>query len=228
MKTEQKDNMSENYTNVIYILTNPALDGYVKIGYASDLQKRIKQLSNASAIPYSFQAYAVYETPAKLTDKALHDVIDSLNPLLRTHEQDEKGKTHKKEFFIMSPEEAYSILEDIAKISGTTDRLHRIKPTKEEVRETAEATEVKKTAMLKPFTFSACDIPIGAEVVFTKDPSIKGIVVDDKHIRIGDEISSLSGIVKKYTGWNSAQGPAFFTYNGKLLKDIHAEKCGKK
>ncbi len=219
--------MSENFTNVIYILTNPALDGYVKIGFATDLQKRIKQLSQASAIPYSFQAYAVYETPAKLTDKALHDMIDNLNPNLRTVEQDDQGKTHKKEFFIMSPEEAYTILEDIAKISGTTDRLHRIKQTKEEAEETAEATEVKKTAMLKPFAFSACDIPIGAEVVFTRDPSIKGIVVDDKHIKIGNEISSLSAVVMKYTGWKSAQGPAYFTYNGKLLKEIHAEKCGK-
>ncbi|WP_102342475.1 GIY-YIG nuclease family protein [Galactobacillus timonensis] len=220
--------MTENYKNVIYILTNPALDGFVKIGFASDLRQRIKQLSQASAIPYSFQAYAVYETPAKLTDKALHDMIDSLNPTLRTVEQDDQGKTHKKEFFIMSPEEAFTILEDIAKISGTTERLHRIKPTKEETEETAEATEVKKTAMLKPFTFSACDIPIGAEVVFTRDPSIIGIVVDDKHIKIGNEISSLSAVVMKYTGWKSAQGPAYFTYNGKLLKEIHAEKCGKK
>lgn len=216
--------MNENYSNVIYILTNPALDGYVKIGFATDLKKRIKQLSQASAIPYSFQAYAVYETSAKLTDKALHDMIDSLNPNLRTVEQDDKGKTHKKEFFVMSPEEAYTILEDIAKISGTTDRLHRIKQTTEEAKETAEAKEVKKTAMLKPFTFSACGIPIGAEVVFTRDPSIKGVVVDDKHIRIGNEISSLSAVVMKYTGWKAAQGPAYFTYNGKLLKEIHAEK----
>lgn len=220
--------MDNNYSNVIYILTNPALDGFVKIGFATDLQKRIKQLSQASAIPYSFQAYAVYETTAKLTDKALHDMIDSLNPTLRTVEQDDQGKTHKKEFFIMSPEEAYSILEDIAKISGTTDRLHRIKQTKEEAKETAEATEIKRAAMLKPFTFSACDIPIGAEVIFTRDPSIKGVVVDDKHIRIENEISSLSAVVMKYTGWKSAQGPAYFTYNGELLKDIHAEKCGKK
>lgn len=212
-----------DYKNVIYILTNPALDGYVKLGYAADLQKRIKQLSQASAIPYSFQAYAVYETPAKLTDKALHDMIDSLNPNLRTVEQDVHGKTHKKEFFIMSPEEAYTILEDIAKISGTTDRLHRIKPSAEEVEETVEATEVKRTAMLKPFTFSGCGIPVGAEVIFTKDPSIKGIVVDDKHVRVGDEISSLSAVVMKYTGWKAAQGPAYFIYNGRLLKDIHAE-----
>lgn len=220
--------MDEDYKNVIYILTNPALDGFVKIGFASDLQKRIKQLSQASSIPYSFQAYAVYETTAKLTDKALHDVIDSLNPDLRTHEEDDQGKTHKKEFFVMSPEEAYTILEDIAKISGTTNRLHRIKQTKEEAADTAEATEIKKAAMLKPFTFSACDIPIGAEVVFTRDPSIKGVVVDDKHIKIGDEISSLSAVVKKYTGWKTAQGPAYFTYNGRLLKEIHAEKSGRK
>jgi hypothetical protein len=219
--------MQRNYKNVIYILTNPALEGYVKIGYAADLQKRIKQLSQALAIPYSFQAYAVYETPAKLTDMALHDIIDNLNPNLRTVEQDADGKTHRKEFYIMSPEEAYTILKDIAKISGTTDKLHRIKRSEEELEDNAEATEVRRTAMLKPFTFSACDIPIGAEVVYTRNPSVKGIVVDDKHIRIGNEIMSLSAAVIKDTGWKSAQGPAFFTYNGRLLKDIHAEKEGR-
>lgn len=220
--------MSENYKNVIYILTNPALEGYVKIGYAADLQTRIKQLSQTSEIPYSFQAYAVYETPAKLTDKALHDIIDGLNPNLRTVEQDADGKTHKKEFYIMQPEEAFTILQDIAKISGTLDRLHRVRQTKEEKSDSEEAKEVRKTAMLKPFTFSACEIPVGAEVIYTRKPSIKGIVVDDKHIRIGNEVSSLSAVVIKDTGWKSAQGPAYFTYNGRLLKEIHAEKEKKR
>lgn len=44
---------------VIYILTNPAFDEYVKIGYASNLENRLKTLNNSSALPYAFRVYAV-------------------------------------------------------------------------------------------------------------------------------------------------------------------------
>lgn len=46
---------------VIYILTNPEFPQYVKIGYAQDLEKRLKQLNRSETIPYAFRAYAVYD-----------------------------------------------------------------------------------------------------------------------------------------------------------------------
>ena len=55
---------------VIYILTNPAFPQYVKIGYAQDLEKRLKQLNRSETIPYAFRAYAVYDVESELTDKA--------------------------------------------------------------------------------------------------------------------------------------------------------------
>ena len=33
---------------VIYILTNPSFPEYVKIGYAKDIEKRLKQLNHSS------------------------------------------------------------------------------------------------------------------------------------------------------------------------------------
>lgn len=45
-------------TGVIYILTNPSFPQYVKIGYADDLQKRLRQLNRSAALPYAFRAYA--------------------------------------------------------------------------------------------------------------------------------------------------------------------------
>ena len=52
---------------VIYILTNPAFPQYVKIGYAQDLEKRLKQLNRSETIPYAFRAYAVYDVESELT-----------------------------------------------------------------------------------------------------------------------------------------------------------------
>lgn len=57
---------------VIYILTNPSFPDYVKIGYASNLENRLKQLNKSETIPFAFRVYAIYETDNNLTDKELH------------------------------------------------------------------------------------------------------------------------------------------------------------
>lgn len=71
--------MAEGY---IYIMTNPCLHDMVKIGYASDVEARRKQLST-TALPFEYEIYATYETSGQLEDKKLHELIDTLNPKLR-------------------------------------------------------------------------------------------------------------------------------------------------
>ena len=39
---------------VIYILTNQSFPEYIKIGYADDVEARVKQLNNSEAVPFSF------------------------------------------------------------------------------------------------------------------------------------------------------------------------------
>ena len=57
---------------VIYVLTNPSFPDYVKIGYASDIEKRLKQLNRSETIPFAFRVYATYDVNSTLTDKELH------------------------------------------------------------------------------------------------------------------------------------------------------------
>ena len=38
---------------VIYILTNPSFPEYVKIGYADNVESRLKQLNNSECIPFA-------------------------------------------------------------------------------------------------------------------------------------------------------------------------------
>lgn len=45
---------------VIYILTNPSFPQYVKIGYADDVDKRLKQLNSTECTPFAFRIYATY------------------------------------------------------------------------------------------------------------------------------------------------------------------------
>jgi len=48
-------------SGVIYILTNPSFPQYVKIGYADNVESRLKQLNNSECIPFAFRIYATYE-----------------------------------------------------------------------------------------------------------------------------------------------------------------------
>lgn len=215
--------MKEKTGGVIYILTNPSFKEYVKIGYANDIEKRLRQLNRSETIPYAFRVYAIYETDNRLTDKELHRLIDNLNPDLRTIDQFD-GKTRTKEFFAMSPEEAYSLLECIAKISGTESRLKRMKPEGHEIIDEEVAEEVREIARRGPFRFSECNIPFGSKITFIEDNSIKATVIDDRHIEYGGETTSLSALAQKLKGFNHpVQGTLWFTYHNKKLSDIRDE-----
>lgn len=187
----------------IYIMTNPALKDMVKIGYAADVENRRKQLST-TALPYEYEVYATYETSGNLEDKKLHKLIDNLNQDLRI--------SKNREFFMMSAEAAYELLESIAIISGTSEKLRRKK-----------VLQSKKQAIRKPaVNFSECGIPMGAELVCIEDSSIVVKVISDRKVEYKDEITSLSAIMSEMKG-HPIQGTSYFTYNGRIVSDIAKE-----
>ena len=105
----------EKENGVIYILTNPSFPEYVKIGYADNVNERLKILNTSPAIPFAFRVYATYEVEHKLEDKKVHKLIDTINPELRSVEN----------------------------INGTKDRLHLIKATENDIKEEQEASEIR-------------------------------------------------------------------------------------
>ncbi|WP_270650394.1 GIY-YIG nuclease family protein [Longicatena caecimuris] len=213
---------------VIYILTNPSFPQYVKIGYASDLQRRLRELNRSEALPFAFRAYAVYEVTHKLTDRALHELLDQLNPDLRTIETFD-GKTRIREFFEMSAEDAYAILEAVARISGTEHRLHRVTPTGDQLTDEAKAEEVRRasTGRRSRFKFSMIGLKAGDEVAFRDDATKRARVVDDTHIEYDGVTTSLSRLANELTGIeHSLQGTIYFTYQGELLDDIRQRMDG--
>ena len=202
----------------IYILTNPSFPQYVKIGYADNVQNRVDQLNRSSAVPFAFRIYASYGVSHELSDKILHSLIDTLDPDIRSIETF-KGKTRTREFYKMSAEQAYQLLEAIAKISGTSDRLVKNKATQAELasEEEAEDDRVRKPA----FDFYRYGIPEGSEIEFVRDHNIKAIVVDSKHVKFEDEVTSVSSLAQRLLHRNGqVQGTLHFLYNGKRLVDI--------
>lgn len=211
---------------VIYILTNPSFPQFVKIGYARNLETRLKQLNRSETLPYAFRAYAIYETNGSLTDKAVHELIDRLNPDLRTIETF-NGKTRTKEFFEMSAEDAYSILDAMARISGTVDRLHRVTPTGTEIKDEQEAERTRQ-ARKPPSRFSMVGIQPGDEVVFVRDPSVVAKVVDDSHVEYEGVTTSLSALAERLLDRKAVQGTLHFKYADETLVDMRERLEGDK
>lgn len=79
----------------VYILTNPSFPDYVKIGYADDVEERVKVLNSRDCTPFAFRIYATLEVPGRLKDLSLHNLIDKLNPGLRSIDNVD-GKIRKK------------------------------------------------------------------------------------------------------------------------------------
>ena len=185
----------------IYIMINPALHDMVKIGYATNVEARRQQLST-TALPYEYEIYATYETSGNLEDKKLHKLIDNLNPDLRVS----KGR----EFFVMTPQEAYELLEAIAIISGSQNKLKMVKNN---------TTNPRQTIRKPSIDFYKCGLKNGDELICKEDSSIKVIIKGNHKVLYNDELTSLSAIMRSLKGYSVA-GPAFFTYNGELLTDI--------
>ena len=193
-------------TGVIYILTNPSFPEYVKIGYADDIERRLQQLNRSECIPFAFRVYATYEVNLRS--------IENFN-----------GKQRVREFYAMSPEDAYSILEAIAEIHGCADKLKLIAMDEEQkqAEETAQEIEEEHKERLSPFTFSKCNIPAGEYISWYDDPEMQFKVLDEKTVEYKGKPFSLSALAALILGKDSSAGvagPRYFKYKGEWLNDI--------
>ena len=210
----------------IYILTNPSFPEYVKIGYADDVQRRLRELNRSECVPFAFRIYATYEVNSRLSDMKIHGIIDKLNPNLRSIETF-AGKKRVREFYAMSPEDAYSILEAIADIHGFGDKLVKYQRTAEELAddETAEEIEDEHKERLAPFRFSMCGIKAGETINFSNQASPNDgapcVVANDREVKYGGKTWSLSALAQKLSNLSyGVAGPRYFKYNGEWLNDI--------
>lgn len=75
---------------------------------------RRKQLST-TVLPYEYEVYATYVTTGNLEDLKLHQLIDKVNSDLRV--------SKNRELYVMTPQDAYELLEVIVLISDMKDRF---------------------------------------------------------------------------------------------------------
>lgn len=191
--------------SMIYIMTNPAYPGYVKIGATKrDVESRRQELSKQTGVMFDFEIYATYETRGDLQDKNFHRIIDKLNPTLRANQ--------KREFYKMEPEAAFDLLMAIAEIAGDTEKV--IKWAEDSVEN--EGLKIRKS----PFSFSSAGIKKGEYITFTENEDIKVEVADSRHIEYDGKKTSVSDLAQKLLDLkHPVQGTLYFSYKGETLSD---------
>jgi hypothetical protein len=193
-------------SEIIYVLTNEAMPGYVKIGKTNNnLEQRVKDLSASTSVPLPFTVfYACSVKDANFVEHQLHDAFDNnrVNP--------------RREFFQIAPERVVAALK-LAELENITPNQDLI--------ETNEDREAHNEALDRRgrFNFEIVKIPLGAEIYFSRDESKKAKVVDlhsSKSIEFNDQITSLSDSARILLGVNyGVAGTDYWMFEGETLDE---------
>ena len=194
---------------IVYILTNEAMPGLVKIGMTDDTDPsaRMGQLFS-TGVPLPFEVeYACRVENALEVERSLHIAFAP------------QRINAKREFFRIDPGQAVAILR----------LLHRPDATEELASEaTADAVSMaalREARSRRPnLNFREMGIPPGAVLVADADPDITVTVVGDKKVRVGDDELSLSAATQQVLHLEYAIRPApAWRYNGRLLSELYEE-----
>lgn len=191
---------------IIYILTNEAMPGYVKIGKTSnDLEQRVRELSASTSVPLPFTVfYACTVKSAQFVEHQLHDAFDDnrVNP--------------KREFFRVAPERVVAALK-LAEIENLTPKTDIV-----ENKEDQDALDAARKIRSR-FNFEMVKIPVGAQLYFSRDENIKARVVDThaaNSIELNGKKTSLSRSAQKILGYQyGVAGTDYWMYDGETLDE---------
>lgn len=186
---------------IVYVLINEAMPGYVKIGRTTNLEQRIRSLDTTS-VPLPFECfYACTVERADFVERQLHDAF--LDYRIRS----------SREFFQLSPDRAVSALK-LAEIENITPKRDFV-----ESKEDQQALNEARTRRAV-FNFKMASIPIGSELTYIHDENIKAYVFDNKLIKFNDEITSLSASAQKLLGYSyQVQGTVYWMFEGETLDE---------
>ena len=193
-------------SEIVYILTNDCMPGIVKIGRTTNnVEKRMKELYK-TGVPIPFDChYAGVVKDANEVEKVLHEAYG------------DSRINKNREFFRLSPERARAILSYIS--------VEDVTPSDTPVENADDKVAIKKARKIAAaFNFEMVDIPVGAELVFSRDENITATVVDKKNVRFRDTVCSLTSAaltIMREMGydWDRIQGPKFWKFENEILVD---------
>lgn len=192
--------------SIVYVLTNEAMPGLVKIGLTTDsVESRIAQLTSHSGIPLPFECYFAAEVgEASRIESILHQLFSEnrVNP--------------RREFFRLDAEKVVLALS----IGG----FKEIKLGTPEI-ESAEKDALDKVKARRPrLRLDAIGISPGDTLTFSRDETVTAKVLLDNKIEFeGNETSLSAAALEVLTrmGYSTptAAGTGYWMFDGELLDE---------
>ncbi len=203
-----------NNKGIVYVLTNTAMPGLVKIGMTTreNVESRMNELYS-TGVPIPFDcAYAceVNAVDCAKIEKALHTAF-------------EPNRVNKnREFFTMKPEQAIAILELFNRKDITEELSQEIE--NELTVDDKIASEKAKIVRRPPLNFKEMGIEIGSMLTYVNDDSITAKVVSERRVEFnGDETSLTAIIIKLHNLPRAVQPTKYWEFEGRNLRDIYDE-----
>lgn len=191
----------------LYVLTNPAMPGMVKIGFTTqNIEERIRELSATPGVPVRFLCNFAAKVPSmREKERMLHQIFDPdrVNP--------------KREFFRLDPERVILAIK-MGPYTEVTPGKPEVTAEEEKAFEKAERIETQRLAR---FTFDSVGIPVGALLRFTRDQTVEAVVEPGNKVKYDGQIHSITGAAKLALKTDGAvRGPSYWMYKGKTLSEI--------
>lgn len=208
--------MPHNENNgYVYILTNPAMPGLVKIGMTGreNLDVRLRELYS-TGVPVPFQcafAAKVRKNDCARIERALHVAFAPY----RINEN--------REFFRINPEQAIAILILFHHEDATTEVTDEINNdlTEEDI-----VAQSRTLARRPSLDFYEMGLKQGDVLAWKDNPSIYVNIVSKRKVLYNDEEFSLSALSAQLKGYHNTKHIApgsHWLYNGRLLSEIYDE-----
>jgi len=205
--------MAESNSQIVYVLTNPAMPGLVKIGKTTqvEVESRMKQLYG-TGVPVPFDcAFACQVKDATEVEDALHLAfgMHRINP--------------NREFFKIEPERVIAILK-LLKVDEITDQVEQT--IESDISEAdKQSAQTLKQSKRPRMNFHQLGIPNGS-VLISKDGKHQAEVLDEKKVLFRQEICSLTSATRKLLSLPDdypLQPSPHWTFNGRTIKELYED-----
>jgi hypothetical protein len=197
--------------SIVYVLTNPAMPGLVKIGRTAneDVLARLNQLYT-TGVPFPFQLeFACKVANPVEVEVALHTAFGP------------QRVNQRREFFQIDPGQAVAILRLLHTEDATTEIQHQV-TTEVDTQVDQNAAEAFR-ARNPNLDFEKLGIPVGAELRSTRSNDTL-TVAGPRKVNLGGQELFLSAASRQVLGLEFDGNAAhYWTYNGRTLRELYNE-----
>ena len=191
---------------IVYVLENPAMPGYIKLGKTDNLRQRMQTLFDTS-VPVPFTCY--YAARVSEPDKVEKSLFEAFG---------DKRAHPRREFFTVDPHRAAAVIR-LVEIEDVTGQVQVDTSAGQE--DTASVN--RAAARAERFNFEMLGINVGEELVSVKGTDITCRVANQKPARVEfeGEIMSLSAAAQRVLNstWG-VQGSQYWMHEGSTLQEI--------